>query len=121
MESIERRGMATAPLNQILGRLRVSLADAPDADLLKAFLDCRDSAAFATIVRLHGPTVLNACRQVLRHEPDVEDAFQATFLVLLKNAQVIRDRQSLGSWLFGVAHRVSVNARCRRAKRDTRE
>jgi RNA polymerase sigma factor (sigma-70 family) len=121
MESIERRGMATAPLNQILGRLRVSLADAPDADLLKAFLGSRDSAAFAAIVRRHGPTVLNACRQVLRHEPDVEDAFQATFLVLFKNAHAIRDRQSLGSWLFGVAHRVSVNARSRRAKLDTRE
>ncbi|MBO0696882.1 MAG: sigma-70 family RNA polymerase sigma factor, partial [Zavarzinella sp.] len=72
-------------------------------------------------VRRHGPTVLNACRQVLRHEPDVEDAFQATFLVLLKNAHAIRERQSLRSWLFGVAHRVAVNARCRRAKHETRE
>ncbi|HKB01179.1 MAG TPA: sigma-70 family RNA polymerase sigma factor [Gemmataceae bacterium] len=113
--------MATAPLNRILGQLRVSLADAPDADLLKAFLGNRDSAAFAAIVRRHSPTVLNACRQMLRHEPDVEDAFQATFLVLLKNAHAIRDRQSLGSWLFGVAHRVAVNARGRRAKLETRE
>jgi RNA polymerase sigma factor (sigma-70 family) len=113
--------MATAPLNRILGQLRVSLADAPDADLLKAFLGTRDSAAFAAIVRRHGPTVLNACRQVLRHEPDVEDAFQATFLVLLKSAHAIRDRQSLGSWLFGVAHRVAVNARGRRAKLEGRE
>jgi RNA polymerase sigma factor (sigma-70 family) len=113
--------MATAPLNRILGQLRVSLADAPDADLLRAFLGARDSAAFAAIVRRHSPTVLNACRQVLRHEPDVEDAFQATFLVLLKNAHAIRERHSLGSWLFGVAHRVAVNARCRRAKHETRE
>ena len=113
--------MATAPLNRILGHLRVSLADAPDADLLRAFLASRDSTAFAAIVRRHGPTVLNACRQVLRQESDVEDAFQATFLVLFKSGHRIKSGQSLGSWLFGVAHRVAVNARCRRTKLESRE
>src|SRR5262245_57957661 len=91
------RGMATAPLNRILGHLRVSVADVPDAELLQAFLASRDSGAFATIVRRHGPTVLNACRQVLRQESDVEDAFQATFVVLLKSGEAIKSRQSLGS------------------------
>jgi len=113
--------MATAPLNRILGHLRVSVADAPDADLLRAFVQTGDSGAFATIVRRHGPTVLNACRQVLRQPSDVEDAFQATFLVLFKSGHRIKSGQSLGSWLFGVAHRVAVNARCRRAKVETRE
>src|SRR5262245_8680717 len=113
--------MATAPLNRILGHLRVSVADAPDADLLHTFLGSRDSGAFAAIVRRHGPTVLNACRQVLRQESDVEDAFQATFVVLLKSGHAIKSRQSLGSWLFGVAHRVAVNARCRRARLESRE
>jgi RNA polymerase sigma factor (sigma-70 family) len=113
--------MATAPLNRILGHLRVSVADAPDAELLQAFLSSRDSGAFAAIVRRHGPTVLNACRQVLRHEADVEDAFQATFVVLLKRGHAIKSQQSLGSWLFGVAHRVAVNAKCRRARLESRE
>jgi RNA polymerase sigma factor (sigma-70 family) len=113
--------MATAPLNRILGHLRVSRADAPDAELLRAFVVTGDSSAFAAMVRRHGPTVLNACRQVLRQPSDVEDAFQATFLVLFKSGHRIKSGQSLGSWLFGVAHRVAVNARCRRAKLETRE
>ncbi|HJZ91291.1 MAG TPA: sigma-70 family RNA polymerase sigma factor, partial [Gemmataceae bacterium] len=113
--------MATAPIQRIFGQLRVSLADTPDADLLRSFLASRDSTAFATIVRRHSPTVLGACRQVLCQESDVEDAFQATFLVLLKSGHAIKSRQSLGSWLFGVAHRVAVNARCRRARLDARE
>src|SRR5262245_29460934 len=113
--------MATASVHRILGHLRVSPGAVSDADLLQAFLARRDSTAFTTIVRRHGPTVLNACRQVLRQESDVEDAFQATFLVLLKSGHAIQSRQSLGSWLFGVAHRVAVNARCRRAKLESRE
>jgi RNA polymerase sigma factor (sigma-70 family) len=110
--------MATAPLSRILGHLRLS---GDDGDLLQEFLATSDSAVFAAIVRRHGPTVLAACRQVLRHEADVEDAFQATFLVLFRSAAAIRKGQSLGSWLFGVAHRVSVNAKCRRVKREGRE
>src|SRR6478672_8738225 len=113
--------MATASIQRIVGQLRVSVADAPDADLLKTFLATRDSSAFASIVRRHSSTVLAACRQVLRQESDVEDAFQATFLVLLKNGHAIKSRQSLRSWLFGVAHRVAVNARCRRARLGARE
>src|SRR5262249_8771141 len=125
MESFpDRHGMATAPIQRIFGQLRVSLADTPDADLLRSFLASRDSTAFATIVRRHSPTVLGACRPVLCHESDVEDAeaaFQGTCLVLWRSGHAIKSRQSLGSWLFGVAHRVAVNARCRRARLDARE
>lgn len=110
--------MATVTINRVLGQLRTA---AGDGTLLQEFLAKRDSAAFAAIVRRHSSTVLAACRQVLRDEADVEDAFQATFLVLLRSAKSIRKGQSLGSWLFGVAHRVSVNAKCRRIKRDGRE
>src|SRR5262245_2375292 len=117
----EHRGMATAPLNRILGHLRVSLADAPDADLLRAIVHSRDSGAFATVVRRHGPTVLNACRQVLRQPSDIEDAFQATFLVLFQSGHRVKSGRSLGSWLFGVAHRIAVNARSRRARLESRE
>ncbi len=113
--------MATAPISRMLSHLRVVGEYVSDAELLDAYLSSPESAAFAAIVRRHGSTVLCACRQVLNQETDVEDAFQATFLVLLKNGHAIRKHQSLGSWLFGVAHRVAVNARCRRAKLDSRE
>ena len=113
--------MATAALNQVLGHLRLSAGPASDADLLRTFLATRDSAAFSALVRRHSSTVLAACRQVLRQESDVEDAFQATFLVLFKSAHAVRKGTALRSWLFGVAHRVAVNARCRRAKLESRE
>jgi RNA polymerase sigma factor (sigma-70 family) len=113
--------MATAPLNRVLGHLRFATGETPDADLLRQFTATRDSAAFSALVRRHGSTVLAACRQVLRQESDVEDAFQATFLVLFKNADSIRRGCSVRSWLFGVAHRVAVNARCRRARLESRE
>jgi RNA polymerase sigma factor (sigma-70 family) len=113
--------MATASLNQVLGHLRLSAGQASDADLLRAFLATRDPAAFSTLVRRHSSTVLAACRQVLRQESDVEDAFQATFLVLFKSAHSVRRGTALRTWLFGVAHRVAVNARCRRAKLEARE
>src|SRR5947199_5169995 len=112
--------MATASVHQVLGHLRLTAGQASDADLLRTFLATRDPAAFSTLVRRHSSTVLAACRQVLRQESDVEDAFQATFLVLFKNAASIRKGCSVRSWLFGVAHRVAVNARCRRAKLETR-
>ena len=113
--------MATAQVNRILSHLRVSGEDASDAELLEAYLRNRESAAFAAIVRRHGSLVRSACRQVLSQESDIEDAFQATFLVLIKNGNAIRSQQSLGSWLFGVAHRVAVNAKGRRARLDARE
>jgi RNA polymerase sigma factor (sigma-70 family) len=113
--------MATASVHRVLGSLRLTTGDSSDAELLRTFLATRDSAAFATLVRRHGPTVLAACRQVLRQESDVEDAFQATFLVLFRSAHSIRQGCSVRGWLFGVAHRVAVNARCRRAKLEARE
>src|SRR4051794_197299 len=115
------RGMATASVHRVLGHLRLTTGESSDADLLRTFLATRDPVAFSTLVRRHGPTVLAACRQVLRQESDVEDAFQATFLVLVKSAHTVRQGCSVRSWLFGVAHRVAVNARCRRAKLERRE
>src|SRR4051812_16796912 len=114
-------GMATASVHQVLGHLWLSAGQASDADLLRSFLATRDPAAFSALVRRHSSTVLAACRQVLRQESDVEDAFQATFLVLFKSAHSIRQGCSVRGWLFGVAHRVAVNARCRRARLEARE
>ncbi|VTR91491.1 sigma-70 family rna polymerase sigma factor : RNA polymerase sigma factor, sigma-70 family OS=Singulisphaera acidiphila (strain ATCC BAA-1392 / DSM 18658 / VKM B-2454 / MOB10) GN=Sinac_0869 PE=4 SV=1: Sigma70_r2: Sigma70_r4_2 [Gemmata massiliana] len=98
-------------------------ADDPrtDAHLVAAFLKSTDQAAFAELVRRHGPTVLGVCRRFLGATPDAEDAFQATFLVLVNRARGTEWRESLGPWLYGVALRVTRRARSARAKRLANE
>jgi RNA polymerase sigma factor (sigma-70 family) len=81
-----------------------------DAQLLERFLAVRDEEAFAALVRRHAGLVLAACRRGLTNATDIEDAFQATFLVLLRKADAIRSRQALGSWLYRVATRVAAQA-----------
>ncbi|MBI3411495.1 MAG: sigma-70 family RNA polymerase sigma factor [Planctomycetes bacterium] len=97
------------------------LRDASDFDLLQRFASQRDEAAFQAIVRRHGAMVLSVCRAAAKSEQDAEDAFQATFLVLARRAQAIRKAQSLGSWLFGVAHRAGLRARTISLKSKMRE
>ncbi len=92
-----------------------------DAELLERFVTCRDEAAFAALIARHGPMVLSVCRRLLRHPQDAEDAFQATFLVLVRKAASIGKRELLGHWLYGVAMRVAVRARVMAAKQQTRE
>jgi len=82
-----------------------------EAQLLDRFLVHGDEAAFAAILRLHGPMVLGVCRRWLSDPNDVDDAFQATFLVLVERARTLRDRDVLGAWLHRVAHRVAARAR----------
>jgi RNA polymerase sigma factor (sigma-70 family) len=97
-------------------------ADAPsDSELLGRFAACRDGAAFAQLVRRHGPLVLRVCRQLLQDPHDAEDAFQATFLVLVRKAGAIGRRELLANWLYGVAYRVAARARATRARRRARE
>jgi RNA polymerase sigma factor (sigma-70 family) len=96
-------------------------ADGTDAELLGRFVSHRDGDAFAALVRRHGPVVLGVCRRVLRHEQDAEDAFQATFLVLARDATAVRRAGSVGSWLYGVAHNVSRKARAMRQRRRIEE
>jgi RNA polymerase sigma factor (sigma-70 family) len=92
-----------------------------DAQLLSDFLSHRDELAFETLVARHGPMVLRVCRDVLGDPYDAEDAFQATFLVLVRRAGAIRDRASLGPWLYEVAWRISRRARGLAAKRRAQQ
>jgi RNA polymerase sigma factor (sigma-70 family) len=93
----------------------------PDAELLKRFAQARDEAAFELLVWRHGPMVLSVCRRLLHHEQDAEDAFQATFLALVRKADRIAKRESLGSWLYKVAYRVALRARAKGLSRARHE
>src|SRR5436309_10590957 len=85
--------------------------DGSDADLLRRFVRGRDEAAFAALMDRHGPMVMGVCRRVLRDAHAVDDAFQATFLVLVRKAASLRRPQLLGNWLYGVAYRIARQAR----------
>jgi cytochrome c peroxidase len=92
-----------------------------DQHLLQMFTVKRDEGAFGTILRRHGPMVLDVCRAVLHNDADAEDAFQATFLILSRKAESIRKSASLGSWLHGVAYRTALKVRSGRAIRQKKE
>jgi RNA polymerase sigma factor (sigma-70 family) len=92
-----------------------------DGQLLERYLSRRDEVAFEGLVDRHGPMVLGLCRRMLRDPRDIEDAFQATFLVLVRKAAAIRDRGLLSSWLYGVAYRVARRARTQTLRRRGRE
>jgi RNA polymerase sigma factor (sigma-70 family) len=95
--------------------------DMTDADLLERFATHREETAFASLLERHGPLVLGVCRRVLGNAEDADDAFQATFLVLVRKAGSIRKSASVASWLYGVAYRVSLEARSRAARRRLHE
>ena len=91
-----------------------------DRQLLERFAGRRDAAAeaaFEVLVLRHGPMVLRVCRNVLHDPNDAQDAFQATFLVLVRRVGAVRQLESLGGWLYGVANRVAARARVEAARR----
>src|SRR5271167_3076306 len=85
--------------------------------LLERYLERRDEIAFEALVARHGPMVLSICRRMLADRGDVEDAFQATFLVLVRRARQLGPRDAIGPWLHGVAIRVALRARAEAARR----
>jgi RNA polymerase sigma factor (sigma-70 family) len=108
--------MPARTLTQLASRLRRDTipngsAAETDRDLLARFLREQDEAAFEALVRRHDRLVRSAVAKVLADPHDAEDAFQATFLILVRRAKSIDWRAGLGPWLYGVAHRVAVKAR----------
>jgi RNA polymerase sigma factor (sigma-70 family) len=116
--------MPTSPATSVFDHLRGMLlrdaADLGDGELLSCFIERRDSAALAALVTRHGPMVWGVCRRLLSHH-DAEDAFQATFLVLVRKASSVVPRDMLANWLYGVAHQTALQARRTAARRRIRE
>jgi RNA polymerase sigma factor (sigma-70 family) len=116
------RGMLDAVLRHMRKLAEAQAArDVTDGELLERFVRRREEAAFTLLVQRHGPMVLGVCRRVLGDEHAAEDAFQATFLVLARRAAAVRKRDSLGSWLHGVAQRIAGRARSQAATRRGHE
>jgi RNA polymerase sigma factor (sigma-70 family) len=117
--------MPTGQLDRVIRQLRGACLPGGtgpgDGELLERFVAHRDEAAFGLLVRRHGPMVLGVCRRVLRNEADAEDAFQATFVVLLRKAHAVVPRSGVGNWLYGVAHKTALKARAMSSKRRSKE
>ncbi len=118
--------MVSSTLSPVLDQLRRAVllrdgASLTDGQLLESFLSQKDEEAFAALVRRHGPMVLGVCRRVLHNHHDAEDAFQATFLVLVRKADAIVPREMVANWLHGVAYRTALKARTMIARQRVRE
>ena len=92
-----------------------------DGELLRRYVSHRDEAAFEVLVRRHGAMVWRVCRNRMPESHAAEDAFQATFLILVRKAASIGRPQQLGHWLYGVADRVARRARQTLARVHERE
>src|SRR5438128_3423472 len=118
--------MATSQLRRVIQTVRKvtrprEQAGLTDGQLLASYVRSRQEAAFAALVYRHGPMVWGVCRRVLRSHQDTEDAFQASFLVLVRKAAGVVPREMVANWLYGVAHQTALKARATTAKRGTRE
>ncbi|HZV04236.1 MAG TPA: RNA polymerase sigma factor [Gemmataceae bacterium] len=116
----------TRSLHTLIQYLRHRLPDCAeaaltDAQLLERWINQRDPAAFELLLWRHGPMVLNTCRRLLPRREDVEDAFQATFLVLVRKAGSLRRREALAAWLHRVACRIAGRVRAVDIRRANRE
>jgi RNA polymerase sigma factor (sigma-70 family) len=112
-------------MNKVLDYIHRTLAPPDcgltDGQLLTRFIASRDERSFALLVRRHGPMVWRLCLRVLGHVQDAEDCFQAAFLVLACKAASVVKRESVGSFLYGVAYRTALDAKAINARRRSRE
>jgi RNA polymerase sigma factor (sigma-70 family) len=118
--------MQPSPTGRVIEHLRRAVllrdeAACTDGQLLERFLRQRDAAAFAALVHRHASMVWGVCRRLLPMHQDAEDAFQATFVVLVRKASSITPRDQVGNWLHGVAQRIALSARAGLARRRSRE
>jgi RNA polymerase sigma factor (sigma-70 family) len=118
--------MAIGVLGGVLRHLRRAAlirdgAGLTDGELLERFIATRDEAAFEALAWRHGPMVLGVCRRVLGNEADAEDAFQATFLILVQKAASVVPRAMVGNWLYGVAHNTARKAKAMNTRRRVKE
>jgi RNA polymerase sigma factor (sigma-70 family) len=118
--------MASRPYGIVMQQIQLlfqrgSLAGLSEWQLLDRYVSRRDESAFEALVARHGPMVLGVCRRVLDDPHAVEDAFQATFLVLVRKAGTLGPHDAIGHWLYGVACRVALRARCEVARRRSLE
>src|SRR5205814_2003112 len=118
--------MPTRDLNTVIQHLRTAMLEHEGAgmtvgQLLECFISHREEAALEALVHRLAPMVWGVCRRLLHDHHDAEDAFQATFLVLLRKATCIAPREMVGNWLYGVAYQTALKARATTAKRRARE
>jgi RNA polymerase sigma factor (sigma-70 family) len=118
--------MANSPVSALLDHVRRAVLareceEKTDGQLLERFVTHRDEVAFAALVRRHGPMVWAVCRRALACHHDAEDAFQATFLILVRKAGSVTPREMVGNWLHGVAYQTARKARAMVAKKRGRE
>src|SRR4051812_14924501 len=114
--------MAPTAVHSVIRSARsAALRHDSDGALVEAFVRRRDEAAFEALLRRHGPMVLGVCRRVLGNVQDAEDAFQATFLVLVRKGASIMPREMVGNWLHGVAFRTALEAKKMTARRRAKE
>jgi RNA polymerase sigma factor (sigma-70 family) len=118
--------MSQAHTNSLLEHIRGLVAEGEvdgrsDRILLQRFVLRQDEVAFKAIVRRHGAMVLRVCQRWLKRREDAEDVFQATFLVLARKAGALNWHESIGNWLYSVAHRLALEAQRKQAGRELRE
>ncbi len=113
MDPIAFNGELSEPVQQWVA-LGIDQPSLTDAELLELYRYSRSSTALNEIVRRHSPMVASVIRRLISNSQDAEDAFQATFLVLVLSVKKIRNPDSLGSWLYGVAYRTAKRVRSQR-------
>jgi RNA polymerase sigma factor (sigma-70 family) len=118
--------MSLLSLNKVATQLRqASLpsdgSDLSDGQLLAQFIGQHDEAAFEALVKRHGPMVLGVCRRLIGNPHDTDDAFQATFLILVHKAASLKSCELVGNWLYGVAYNTALAVRAKNNRRRSKE